>query len=169
MKSFAAIIVCIFVSVATSTLFGQDEPVAAEIPPALEVYKGRRIARTMHYLGAPWLIRENRENQERCSLMLANLGVKPGMTVGLAGAPKDFEQTLGPLPEDVRLRRQTRRRADLVLWFVTRTRELEDRIRRIENCLVVIKERIRRHWESWHMSELDRLLKKAKESGRYVG
>ena len=45
----------------------------------------------------------------------------------------------------------------------------EDRIRRIENCLVVIKERIRRHWESWHRSELDRLSKKDKESDSYVG
>ena len=37
-------------------------------PPALEVYKGRRIAQTMHYLGAEWLTRDNREQQERCSL-----------------------------------------------------------------------------------------------------
>jgi ubiquinone/menaquinone biosynthesis C-methylase UbiE len=50
-------------------------------PPALTHYKGREIAQTMHFLGAPWLIRENRENEERCSLMLANLGVKSGMTV----------------------------------------------------------------------------------------
>jgi ubiquinone/menaquinone biosynthesis C-methylase UbiE len=50
-------------------------------PAPRETYKGRRIAQTMHYTGAPWLIRENRENEERCSLMLANLGVKPGMTV----------------------------------------------------------------------------------------
>jgi ubiquinone/menaquinone biosynthesis C-methylase UbiE len=51
---------------------------------------GRQIAQTMHYLGAPWLIRENRENQERCSLMLANLDVKPGMTVCDMGCGNGF-------------------------------------------------------------------------------
>ena len=55
-----------------------DEP---KIPPALQSYMGRRIARTMHYNGAEWLIRDEREREERCSLMLANLGVKPGMSI----------------------------------------------------------------------------------------
>jgi ubiquinone/menaquinone biosynthesis C-methylase UbiE len=90
MKSLAVLVVCLCVLVAPSRLYGQDEPAASEIPPALEIYKGRRIARTMHYLGAPWLIRENRENQERCSLMLANLGVKPGMTVCDMGCGNGF-------------------------------------------------------------------------------
>jgi cyclopropane fatty-acyl-phospholipid synthase-like methyltransferase len=53
----------------------------SDIPPARTEYQGRRIATTMHYLGAPWLIRETREREERCSLLLANLGVKRGMTV----------------------------------------------------------------------------------------
>jgi ubiquinone/menaquinone biosynthesis C-methylase UbiE len=44
-------------------------------------YMGRPIAQTMHYLGAEWLVRDNREQEERCSLMLANLGVKPGMRI----------------------------------------------------------------------------------------
>jgi ubiquinone/menaquinone biosynthesis C-methylase UbiE len=35
----------------------------------------------MHYTGAPWLVRETREREERCSLMLTQLGAKPGMTV----------------------------------------------------------------------------------------
>jgi ubiquinone/menaquinone biosynthesis C-methylase UbiE len=52
-----------------------------DVPPALTEYQGRRIATTMHYRGAPWLVRDTREREERCSLMLANLGVKPGMTV----------------------------------------------------------------------------------------
>jgi cyclopropane fatty-acyl-phospholipid synthase-like methyltransferase len=59
-------------------------------PPALEFYKGRRIAQTMHYLGAEWLTRDNREQQERCSLMLANLGVKPGMAVCDMGCGNGF-------------------------------------------------------------------------------
>jgi ubiquinone/menaquinone biosynthesis C-methylase UbiE len=44
----------------------------------------------MHYLGAPWLMREEREQEERCSLMLANLGVRPGMTVCDMGCGNGF-------------------------------------------------------------------------------
>src|SRR4029078_9818986 len=51
------------------------------MPPALREYKGRRIAQTMHYTGAEWLTRDEREQEERCSLMLANLGVKRGMAI----------------------------------------------------------------------------------------
>jgi ubiquinone/menaquinone biosynthesis C-methylase UbiE len=56
-------------------------PKSATIPPAQTHYLGRQIADTMHHTGAPWLTRDNREQEERCSLMLKNLGVKPGMTV----------------------------------------------------------------------------------------
>lgn len=68
---------------------GQDKG-AKQVPEPLAVYKGRRIAQTMHYTGAEWLIRENREDEERCSLMLANLGVKPGMTVCDMGCGNGF-------------------------------------------------------------------------------
>ena len=68
----------------------QQEAAGAQTPPALKIYKGRHIAQTMHYEGAEWLVRENRENQERCSLMLANLGVKPGMTVCDMGCGNGF-------------------------------------------------------------------------------
>jgi ubiquinone/menaquinone biosynthesis C-methylase UbiE len=63
---------------------------SAPVPPALEFYKGRRIAQTMHWLGAKWLIRDVRERQERCSLMLANLDAKPGMTVCDMGCGNGF-------------------------------------------------------------------------------
>jgi ubiquinone/menaquinone biosynthesis C-methylase UbiE len=59
-------------------------------PPALKGYKGRRIAQTMHYTGAEWLTRDNREQEERCSLMLANLGVKRGMTICDMGCGNGF-------------------------------------------------------------------------------
>lgn len=58
-----------------------DEEAESAVPPALTYYKGREIARTMHYTGAPWLMRETREREERCSLMLANSGIKPGMAI----------------------------------------------------------------------------------------
>lgn len=59
----------------------KEEQPELKIPEAVTQYKGRRIAQTMHYLGAPWLIREEREREERCSLMLANSGIQPGMSV----------------------------------------------------------------------------------------
>ena len=74
----------------------KNEPVAnekekkAEIPPAVDVYMGRRVAQTMHYLGAEWLIRNEREREERCSMMLANLGIKPGMTICDMGCGNGF-------------------------------------------------------------------------------
>ena len=36
-------------------------------PPALFEYYGREIARTMHWQGAPWLMRKVREEEERTS------------------------------------------------------------------------------------------------------
>ncbi len=73
----------------------------AEPPPPLTEYKGRLIAQTMHYAGAEWLIRNEREREERCSLMLANLGVKRGMTICDMGCGNGFyslqlAQMVGP-------------------------------------------------------------------------
>ena len=52
-----------------------------DLPPSPGVYMGRTIARTMHYAGAPWLVRESREREEECSTLLKNLGLKAGDTV----------------------------------------------------------------------------------------
>jgi 2-polyprenyl-3-methyl-5-hydroxy-6-metoxy-1,4-benzoquinol methylase len=72
-----------------------DEPAApgrnaAAIPQPVEIYKGRRVAQTMHFLGAEWLIRNTREREERCSVMLATLGVKRGMTICDMGCGNGF-------------------------------------------------------------------------------
>jgi ubiquinone/menaquinone biosynthesis C-methylase UbiE len=61
----------------------------AASPPARE-YKGREIAQTMHFLGAPWLTRESREREEDCKTMLAALHVKPGDTVCDLGCGNGF-------------------------------------------------------------------------------
>src|SRR5688500_2104736 len=63
---------------------------ASRPPPASREYMGRRIAQTMHYTGAEWLTRDNREQEERCSLMLTNLGVKRGMTICDMGCGNGF-------------------------------------------------------------------------------
>lgn len=59
-------------------------------PPPVTEYKGRKVAQTMHYLGAEWLVRDNREQEERCSLMLTNLGIKRGMNICDMGCGNGF-------------------------------------------------------------------------------
>ncbi len=49
-------------------------------------YLGRRIAETMHWKGAEWLLRETREREENVQLLLDELGIEPGMTVCDLGA-----------------------------------------------------------------------------------
>jgi ubiquinone/menaquinone biosynthesis C-methylase UbiE len=51
---------------------------------------GREIAQTMHYLGAPWLIRESREREEDCTTMLRELKLEPGMVVCDMGCGNGF-------------------------------------------------------------------------------
>jgi len=64
-----------------ATVTAATSRIGAQPPPPLTEYKGRVIAQTMHFSGAEWLIRDVREREERCSLMLANLGVKREMTI----------------------------------------------------------------------------------------
>lgn len=59
------------------------------------------------------------------------LGIKPGCTVTLVGAPSDFEEKLGELPSGAKLKRQLRGRTDLVIWFVRSSGDLERRIGRM--------------------------------------
>lgn len=58
--------------------------------PALTHYMGREIAQTMHYTGAPWLVRESREREEECSTLLKCLNLKPGMVVCDMGCGNGF-------------------------------------------------------------------------------
>ena len=62
----------------------------ADVPPALKEYKGREIAQTMHFLGAPWLTRESRDREEDCDTMLDSLNIKPGDVVCDMGCGNGF-------------------------------------------------------------------------------
>ena len=95
---FTVVACCLLIPTTSthSSLAAQEQPgkdifsSRSGIPPAVAVYKGRRVAMTMHFTGAPWLIRNTREREERCSLMLTNLGIKPGMTVCDMGCGNGF-------------------------------------------------------------------------------
>ena len=54
------------------------------------------------------------------------LGIKAGMKVALLHAPDGIEETLGPLPDDVRLQHGLRRnqKVDLIVGFVTEREHL---------------------------------------------
>ena len=49
-------------------------------------YMGRELAMVMSFHGAPWLERPEREEEERLSTLVAQLGLKPGMVVADVGA-----------------------------------------------------------------------------------
>jgi ubiquinone/menaquinone biosynthesis C-methylase UbiE len=51
---------------------------------------GRQIATTMHYTGAPWLVRESRQREEDCRRLLDELDVQPGQTLCDMGCGNGF-------------------------------------------------------------------------------
>ncbi len=65
------------------------EAMAAEPPPRTH-YMGREIARTMHYSGAPWLMRESRQREEDCKRLLEELDVQPGQVICDMGCGNGF-------------------------------------------------------------------------------
>ena len=64
--------------------------VAERVPPPRSEYLGRRIAPTMHFTGASWLLRSEREDEEHCQEMFEQLRIRPGMTVCDMGCGNGF-------------------------------------------------------------------------------
>lgn len=60
------------------------------IPPAATHHLGREIAQTMHFTGAPWLVRESRQREEDCRLLLEALDLKAGQTICDLGCGNGF-------------------------------------------------------------------------------
>lgn len=56
------------------------------------------------------------------------LGIKAGATIVLLNAPKDFDRTLGQLPDGAKITRRIGKRNDLTLWFVKSRKDLESGI-----------------------------------------
>ena len=63
---------------------------SVEIPPPQTHHLGREIAQTMHYTGAPWLVRESRQREEDCRMLLESLAVEPGQTACDLGCGNGF-------------------------------------------------------------------------------
>lgn len=89
-------VLCFFLGLFTCTAFVEEvvaQKAAAteeKIPPPRTKYMGRRIAQTMSFHGAPWLIRTERESEERASDAIAQLNLKPGMVVCDLGCGNGF-------------------------------------------------------------------------------
>ena len=64
------------------------------IPPALTEYRGRTIAQTMHWLGAEWLLRQEREREEATTVMIEQLKLAPGMTVCDMGSGNGYHSLM---------------------------------------------------------------------------
>jgi hypothetical protein len=77
--------------------------------------------------------------------LIAKLGIKPGMTIAIVHPPDDFDDTLGPLPDGVTVRRSLRGNLDLILFFTTSRAELERRF----TALVAALDADGSLWISW--------------------
>jgi hypothetical protein len=60
--------------------------------------------------------------------LVSKLGIKPGTTIGLIGAPDDFDDTLGELPDGVTVRRKLQGRLDVIVAFYVERSALERRL-----------------------------------------
>jgi CheY-like chemotaxis protein len=61
------------------------------------------------------------------------LGIKVNSKVVLVNAPKNFEKTLGELPDGARIFRRNSGPRDLTIWFTKSVKDLEGRIERISS------------------------------------
>lgn len=59
------------------------------------------------------------------------LGIKPGSTIALVGAPPDFAKTLGALPKGATLRGAGADVRDLTIWFTASRRNLDGNLARL--------------------------------------
>lgn len=67
--------------------------------------------------------------------LVSKLGIKPGATIGLIGAPDDFDGTLGELPDGVTVRRRLQGRLDVIVAFYVERSALERRLPALRGAL----------------------------------
>ncbi|MGZ4327833.1 MAG: DUF3052 domain-containing protein [Solirubrobacteraceae bacterium] len=67
--------------------------------------------------------------------LVKKLGIKPGATLGLIGAPDDFDRTLGELPDGVAVRRRLRGPLDVIVAFYVERSVFERRLPALRGAL----------------------------------
>ena len=75
-RAFVASILFALIGSALAT--GQTKP---KTPPAKTHYKGRLIAKTMHWSGASWLLRKTRESEEHAEELIKALKIREGQAI----------------------------------------------------------------------------------------
>ncbi|MFM7769444.1 MAG: class I SAM-dependent methyltransferase, partial [Bacteroidota bacterium] len=82
--------------ITSTSVFGQGRYIVKKGDPngINKWYMGRQIAQVMSHYGIEWLEREEREFEERTSLLLKNLELKPGMMVADIGAGSGYHSRL---------------------------------------------------------------------------
>ena len=68
--------------------------------------------------------------------LLKKLGIKEGFRVAFIGAPHNFDEELGALPEDVKKIASPKNNIDLVLLFANSAGELREKFSRYARTLV---------------------------------
>ena len=63
------------------------------------------------------------------------LGIKEGSRVAFVGAPAGFDETLGPLPDEVEVKGRATGPLDVIVVFATRTSDLRNRFRKLKGAL----------------------------------
>lgn len=85
---------------ALATVAAPQQPRDPEDDPAgRATYLGRAVAQTMHWTGAPWLMRQTREKEENGVLLRRWLDVKPGSSVCDFGCGNGYHTV--PMAESV--------------------------------------------------------------------
>jgi hypothetical protein len=67
--------------------------------------------------------------------LVSKLGIKPGTTLALIGAPDGFDDTLGELPDGVTVRRRLQGRLDVIVAFYVERSALERRLPALRDAL----------------------------------
>ena len=72
------------------SLVSAQDPKGESLQAPVTSYKGRTVAQTMSFHGAPWLIRDTRDAEERPKQLLKALKIKKGQTVADIGCGNGF-------------------------------------------------------------------------------
>lgn len=67
--------------------------------------------------------------------LIQKLGIRPGMRIYIQGEPKDYANTLGPLPEAVTRLQRLGQALDFIHFFTKDHRELEARLPALKAAL----------------------------------